>query len=64
MKTLSLLSLLPLLFSCEPINKYFHIKDDNAIESLAEDAIEYELGAQVDLTPSNPNDGFHIFPRK
>jgi hypothetical protein len=50
--------------ACEPVNRYFGLEDDNWVESAIEDGIEYETGAQIDLTPSNPNDGFHLYPRK
>ena len=60
------LSLLLCLFlvSCEPVNRYFGLKDDNVVESFMEDVVEYETGTQIDLTPSNSNDGWHIYPRK
>lgn len=50
--------------SCEPINRYMGLEDDNWIENSVEDAIQYETGAQIDLSPSDPNNGFHLYPRK
>lgn len=50
--------------SCEPVNHYFGLENDNLIENELEDAIQYETGAQIDLSPSDPNDGFHLYPRK
>lgn len=49
---------------CEPVNAYFGLQDDNLIENSIEDAIQYETGAQVDLTPSNKDEGWHLFERK
>lgn len=42
------------LSSCEPINRYFGLQDDNVIEEMAEVAIKMETGISVDLTPNSP----------
>lgn len=48
------ISALLLLSSCEPINRYLGLKDDNLGEELIESAIQLEFGVPVDLTPSSP----------
>ncbi len=63
LRILSLLSLLSLL-ACEPVNRYFGLEDDNLAENFCEDIIQFETGEQIDLTPSNKDEKFHIYPRK
>lgn len=58
------ISALLFLSACEPINKFLGLQNDNWMENSVEDAIEFETGAQVDLTPSDKDEGFHLFPRK
>jgi hypothetical protein len=53
MRTL-VISALFLLSSCEPINRYLGLRDDNIGEELVEAAIQMETGINVDLTPSSP----------
>lgn len=55
--------ILLMLTACEPVNRYFGWEDDNVVENAIEDAIELKTNAQIDLTPSTPDDGFHLFPR-
>lgn len=58
---LAILATLPLLCSCEPINRYFKVEDDNLIETISEDIIKSEVGISLDLTPSNPdNDSYNL----
>lgn len=40
--------------SCEPINRYLNMEDDNWIEETGEALIEYKFHVPVDLTPSSP----------
>jgi len=49
---------------CAMLNKWCGLKDDNLAENLVEDAIEFETGQQVDLTPENVDNGPHLYPRK
>ncbi len=53
LRILSLLSLLSLV-SCEPVNRYFGLQDDNPIEEEIEQIIESEIHVPIDLTPSSP----------
>lgn len=46
--------LLCLLVSCEPVNRYLGLKDDNMAEEAIEMVIKAETGATVDLTPTSP----------
>lgn len=53
MRCISLFIVIFCLTSCEPINKYFGLKDDNVIEELSEMVLKKETGIDVDLTPSD-----------
>lgn len=55
MKKLALLSLFPLLFSCEPAYKKLGIKQDNVVEEAVEFVVEQKTGLRdIDLTPTSP----------
>lgn len=53
-KILAVLSAIIILSSCEPINRYFHLDDDNIIEETAEFALQSQTGISIDSTPSSP----------
>lgn len=40
--------------ACEPINRWIGQEDDWAGEEALEEAIRYETGVKIDLTPSSP----------
>jgi len=42
-----------ILGSCAYLNKKFNLPDDNLVEQSVEEAIEYESGVAVDLTPGD-----------
>lgn len=42
-----------LFSSCEPAYRKLGIKDDNAIEEIAESVIDQKTGLDIDLTPSS-----------
>lgn len=53
MKSYKILLIL-FLCSCEPVNRYFGIEDDNITEETVEYLIEHQFHLDVDLTPSSP----------
>lgn len=52
------------LSGCESVNKFMGFQNDNIVENLTEDLIEYETGRQIDLTPSDKDEGLHLYERK
>ena len=42
------------LSSCHTVNDSLKLKDDHLGEELVEEAIEYQTGLEIDLTPRSP----------
>lgn len=42
------------LSACSCINRYWGLEDDNIYEEIAEGALKFETGIDVDFTPETP----------
>lgn len=50
---MAIIAFIVILTSCEPVNKYLGLQDDNLGEEMIEAAIKIETGADIDFTPSS-----------